>query len=132
MYENNHKLERIYMNSKVTPLLSDLSNMPIDRFQIDTKNDTIKLNFTENSNKIDEIVFNEVTSFYYLDHDLEEDTENTSLNNIMYCGMQSTDLIDTEDENVAVSIPNFVLEFNDSNIFIEANSIVINNQEFVV
>jgi len=50
----------------------------------------------------------------------------------MYCGMQSTDLIDTEDENVAVSIPNFVLEFNDSNIFIEANSIVINNQEFVV
>ena len=132
MYENNHKLERNYMNSKVTPLLSDLTNMPIDRFQIDTKNDTIKLNFTENSNKIDEIVFNEVTSFYYLDHDLEEDTENTSLNNIMYCGMQSTDLIDTEDENVAVSIPNFVLEFNDSNIFIEANSIVINNQEFVV
>ncbi|MCH4887365.1 hypothetical protein EZV73_07270 [Acidaminobacter sp. JC074] len=120
------------MNSKVTPLLSDITNMPIDRFQIDTKNDTIKLNFTENSKEINEIVFNEVTSFYYLDHDIEEDTENTSLNNIMYCGMQSTDFIDTEDENVAVSIPNFVLEFNDSNIFIEANSIVINNQEFVV
>ena len=132
MYEKNHRLERIYMNSKVTPLLSDITNMPIDRFQIDTKNDTIKLNFTENSKKIDEIVFNEVTSFYYLDHDIDEDTENTSLNNIMYCGMQSTDLIDTEDENVAVSIPNFVLEFNDSNIFIEANSIIINNQEFVV
>lgn len=132
MYENNHLLERKNMNSKVTPLLSDLTNMPIDKFQIDTKNDIIKLNFTENSKEIDEIVFNEVTSFYYLDHDQEEDTENTSLNNIMYCGTQGTDLIDTEDENVAVSVPNFVLEFNDSNIFIEANSIIINNQEFIV
>jgi len=121
------------MNSKVTPLLSGLQNMPIDKFQIDTKNDTIKLNFTENSKKIDEIIFDEVTSFYYLDHDQEDHDEHTSLNNIMYCGAQTPDYIDiSEDEDVAVSIPNFVLELNDSNVFIEANSIIINNEKYVV
>lgn len=133
MYENNRRIERNFMNSKVTPLLSGITNMPIDKFQIDTKNDTIKLNFTENSKKIDEIIFNEVTSFYYLDHDLDEDSTSTSLNNIMYCGIQEPDFINiSEEEDIAVSIPNFVLEFNDSNIFIEANSIIINNEKFIV
>lgn len=120
------------MNSKVTPLLTSLSNIPIDKFQIDTKNDTIKLNFTKNNNDIDEIIFDEVTSFYYLDHDQEEETESTSLNNIMYCA-QTSDYINISDEDeVAVSIPNFVLEFNDSNIFIEANSIIINKEKYIV
>ena len=120
------------MNSKVTPLLTGLQDMPIEKFQIDTKNDTIKLNFTENSKKIDEIIFDEVTSFYYLDHDLTEDNENTRLNNIMYCAT-SPDFIDISDEeDMAVSIPNFVLELNDSNVFIEANSIIINKEKYVV
>ena len=51
----------------------------------------------------------------------------------MYCGIQEPDFINiSEEEDIAVSIPNFVLEFNDSNIFIEANSIIINNEKFIV
>jgi len=121
------------MNSNITPVLSGLSNIPIDKFQIDTKNDMIKLNFTENNDKIEEIVFNEVTSFYYLDHDEISEEEKASLNNIMYCGTQAPDYINiSEDDDVAVSIPNFVLELNDSNVFIEANSIVINKKKYIV
>lgn len=121
------------MNSNITPVLSGLSNIPIDKFQIDTKNDMIKLNFTKNNNQIEEIVFNEVTSFYYLDHDEISEETSASLNNIMYCGSQAPDYIDiSEDDNVAVSIPNFVLELNDSNVFIEANSIVIDKKKYIV
>lgn len=121
------------MNSNITPVLSSFSNIPIDKFQIDTKNDIIKLNFNKNSNQIEEIIFNEVTSFYYLDHDEISEEKSASLNNIMYCGTQSPDYINlTDDDEVAVSVPNFVLELNDSNVFIEANSIVINNKKYIV
>lgn len=120
------------MNNKVTPLLSDITNMPINRFQIDTKNDKIKLNFTDNNKKIDEIIFDEVISFYYLDHEDSDENENISLNNIMYCG-SVPELINIADgDDVTVSVPNFVLELSASNVFIEANSITINNETFVV
>lgn len=124
------------MNHNLMPILSSISKLPIDTFQIDTKNDTIKLNFeaSNTSEHIKEIIFGEVTSFYYLDHDNATDRdENTSLNNIMYCGQQFPDIINLpEEEDVAVSIPNFIIELNDSNMFIEANSIIINEEKYVV
>lgn len=120
------------MNNKVMPLLSDLTNMPIDGFHIDTKNDKIKLNFTENSKEIEEIIFDEVVSFYYLDHENVDECEIISLNNIMYCGT-APEMINIEDgDEMSVSIPNFVLELNTSNVFIEANAITINKETFEV
>lgn len=122
------------MNLDLTPVLSTIGNLPIDKFQIDTKNDTIKFNFDrkDNPNQISQIVFNEVTSFYYLDHDSDDQLEkdNNQLNNIMYCG-GSSEIIEG-DEDVQVSVPNFILELNASNVFIEANSIVINERKFIV
>ena len=123
------------MNSNLTPLLTALTKVPIDKFQIDTKNDTIKLNFEKNNSHVTEIVFDEVTSFYYLDHDQEDtiEDESISLNNIMYCGQGTPDFINIHDEDdIAVSIPNFVLELNDSNVFIEANSIIIDKEKYIV
>lgn len=126
-----------YMNSNLTPLLSKITKLPIDAFQIDTKNDIIKLNFNSinSEEQVSEIIFNEVTSFYYLDHDQERDSENenTSLNNIMYCGDSMPDFVDfSEEDDIAVSIPNFIIELNDSNMFIEANSIVIDQKKYLV
>lgn len=124
------------MNNNLMPILSNISKLPIDAFQIDTKNDIIKLNFTsdENQEKVKEIIFNDVTSFYYLDHDKNsDDALKQSLNNIMYVGYQASDYIDIpEEEEAHISIPNFIIELNDSNMFIEANSIVIDSQKYTV
>lgn len=127
------------MNIQVTPLLTSLSNVEIDKFQIDTRNDIIKFNFSieGTQNKISEIIFNDVTSFYYMDNNDELPTtedKNISLNNIMYCGNAPDEFINisSNDDDIAVSVPNFVLELTDSSIFIEANSIMINKQKYVV
>lgn len=121
------------MNNLVTPALTNLSNVVIDKFQFDTQNDIIKLNFIDNS--VSEIIFKNVTSFYYLDNDNNTtDNGNTSLNNIMYCGKGIEDLMNLpdQDEGISVSIPNFVLELSDSSIFIEANSITIDKKKYIV
>lgn len=123
------------MNSALTPLLSKISQLPIDAFQIDTKNDSIILNFNskDNGEQVSEIIFNDVTSFYYLDHDKVSEEENVRLNNIMYCGDSMPDFVDfSDEEDLAVSIPNFIIELNDSNMFIEANSIIIDKQKYMV
>ncbi len=127
------------MNNKVTPLLTSLSNIEIEKFHIDTKNDIIKLNFNKKlkDNSISEIVFKDVTSFYYLDNDEELPTtedKNISLNNIMYCGTAPNDFINlaVQEDDVSVSVPNFVLELTDSSVFIEANSIVIDKETYAV
>lgn len=118
------------MNLELTPVLSSIGKLPIDKFQIDTKNDRIKFNFNKANNQVSEIIFDEVTSFYYLDHDNGNDTAKNQLNTIMYCGQQF-DIIE-EDEDTQVSVPNFILELNDSNVFIEANTIVIDEKKFTV
>lgn len=120
------------MNNLVTPVLTNLSNIVIDKFQIDTQNDIIKFNFVDNS--VSEIIFKEVTSFYYLDNDSEINPESTSLNNIMYCGKGIEEIMNVpeHDDGIAVSIPNFVLELSDSSIFIEANSIIIDKKKYIV
>ena len=123
------------MNNTLTPVLSKITKLPIGGFQIDTKNDVITLNFDskDNSDQVSEIIFNEVTSFYYLDHDQSDEEENASLNNIMYCGDSLPDFVDyAEEDDIAVSIPNFIIELNDSNMFIEANSIVIDQKKYLV
>ncbi|MBN2794853.1 MAG: hypothetical protein JXR88_05570 [Clostridia bacterium] len=123
------------MNSNLMPILSSISKLPIDTFQIDTKNDVIKLNFIsdDKQGKIKEIIFNEVTSFYYLDHDKKSDeTIKQSLNNIMYVGYQASDYINAPEDESNISIPNFIIELNDSNMFIEANSIVIDSETYMV
>lgn len=126
--------ERNIMNTALTPLLTSITKLPIDAFHIDTKNDIIKLNFDANGeqSQVSEIIFNEVTSFYYLDHDEEKaEDEKISLNNIMYCGDSMPEFVKmSEDEEV--SIPNFIIELNDSNMFIEANSIVIDQEKYTV
>ena len=127
------------MNSQVTPLLTNLSNMEINTFHIDTKNDVIKLNFNieANKNQVSEIIFKDVTSFYYMDNNDDlptSDDENVSLNNIMYCGTNGGDFINIspQDDGDTVSVPNFVLELTDSSIFIEADSIIIDKQKYAV
>lgn len=123
------------MNKLVTPALTNLSNVTIDKFHIDTQNDIIKLNFINNS--ISEIVFKDVTSFYYMDNDDEissEEHDNISLNNIMYCSKGIEEIMNLPDseEGLSVSVPNFVLELSDSSIFIEADSITIDKQKYLV
>lgn len=118
------------MNLELTPLLSNIGNLSLNKFQIDTKNDRIKLNFNKQPNQVSEIIFDEVTSFYYLDHDNENDTGKNKLNNIMYCN-NTIDFFE-EDEEAQISVPNFILELNDSNVFIEANSIVIDEKKYKV
>lgn len=123
------------MINKVTPLLSSLSNIKINRFHIDPKTDTIKLNL--NNDSISEIIFNDVLSFYYMDNDdsIPDDNNNISLNNIMYCEVNNNEhfnIPNGEEGDVNISIPNFVLELSDSAVFIEANSITIDQKEYLV
>lgn len=130
------KHERTNMNNNLMPALTSISKLPINTFQIDTKNDIIKLNFESinDDSQVSEIIFNDVVSFYYLDHDDATDqNESPSLNTIMYCGNSTPDYINIpEEDDVAVSIPNFIIELNDSNMFIEANSIVIDQKKYIV
>lgn len=137
------------MNNQVTPLLTSLSNIAIEKFQIDTKNDIIKLNFNKDENqKVSEIIFKDVTSFYYMDNDSVLDNEESinqknksnedksiCLNNIMYCNNTGNDFVNiasSHDDDSSISIPNFVLELSDSSVFIEANSITIDKKKFIV
>lgn len=121
------------MNQELMPILTSISKLPINAFQFDRKNDSIKMNFSKTETAIvNEIIFNKVTSFYYKDHDKKGDEHSTeNLNKIMYCGDRPYDLLEIpEDEDTLVSIPNFIIELNDSNIFIEAQSIVINKEHY--
>jgi len=123
------------MNTELMPILTSISKLPIDAFQFDRKNDSIKMNFIKSEEAdINEIIFNKVKSFYYKDHDSNEDTyQSENLKSIMYCGDRPQDFLDLpEDEEMMISVPNFIIELNDSNIFIEAQSIVINNEHFAV
>lgn len=122
------------MNQNLMPILTNISKMPIHAFQFDTKNDRIKVNFSKNDfNEVNEIIFDQVTSFYYKDHDGQEnDYSHENINSIMYCGHQPYELNLPEDDDMMISIPNFIIELNDSNIFIEAQSIVINKEQYKV
>lgn len=121
------------MNQELMPILTSISKLPIDAFQFDRKNDSIKMNFSKSETaEVNEIIFNKVTSFYYKDHDSQGEEHITeNLNTIMYCGDRPYDFFDLpEDEDTLVSVPNFIIELNESNIFIEAQSIVINKEHY--
>ncbi len=135
----------------ITPKLMEVSNLPINKFYIDNTNEKIKLSLTDKSNSIKEIIFNDVKSYYFLNKDenfdifnhldmenkfyfnLNPNEKNESkyknLNNIMYC---KEDYYIENHEDMMFVRPNFIVELNDSNIFIIANSINIDNEVYNV
>ncbi len=137
--------------NKITPKLMEVSNLPINKFYIDNSNDKIKLSLTGKSNEIKEIIFHDVKSYYFLKKDENFDIFNhldknnkfyfnpnpsdsdkereKNLNNIMYC---KEDYYIESHEDMMFVRPNFIVELDDSNIFIIANSIHIDNEVYNV
>lgn len=128
--------------TKLIPLLNMVESLLINKMNINMRADTISLKLIklqENNEEI-EIIFEGVSAFYYIDENkqihYDWDIKSTNLNSITYYSdgigeFQAIEVINgVEVEPFAVSHPNFVLEMMDKSLFIEAQSVKINNKKF--
>lgn len=126
------------MTNNFHPLLDNYAKGKIDSINFDMDLDIISVAVsTDNSLDTAEIIFEDVKAFYYIDHDMPTEIllSDTNLNTISYdtygFGEFSAASPKTEDE-LFVSVPNFAVNIKDSSLFIDANIIRINDQEFRV
>ncbi|MDN5351220.1 MAG: hypothetical protein PWQ12_136 [Clostridiales bacterium] len=123
------------MSSHVYPLLDQYAKGKIDTINFDMDVDTISLAISAKDHEDPvEIIFEEVKSFYYVDHDLKSgiNLSNENLNVVSYDTYGFGEFSAAGEENPRISIPNFAVNINDSSLYIDADKIRINNQAFYV
>jgi len=130
---------------KLIALLNEMWATVVESFHIDILSHTISLNVKLSDNKeYYKIVFKGVSSFYFVENSGDsrlnpinpEDGDYIELTSIDYYqnGIGKIHIISTKEQWVDeyFSSANFVLEFWEALLFIEAKSIVINGEEFLV
>ncbi len=127
--------------TKLIPLLSQMESLAINKMNINMRKDTITLKLKTLQEKRDDIdiTFEGVSAFYYIDENKQVhydwDLKATNINSITYYSdgigeFAAIEVIDgIETGPFAVSYPNFVLEMMDKTLFIEAQSVKINDKE---
>lgn len=126
------------MKTKLIPLLNDFGLSNINQLQFDISDDAIKINIQPaNANTPVEVIFEEVSAFYFIDGKKAfTNVQGSNLNSIMYYetgfGEFASSTDDLDDEVPNVSIPNFALDLVDSSLYIEAKKINIGGQVFDV
>ncbi len=128
--------------TKLIPLLSQMESLAINKMNINMRKDTITLKLKTLQEKRDDIdiTFEGVSAFYYIDENKQVhydwDLKATNINSITYYSdgigeFAAIEVIDgIETGPFAVSYPNFVLEMMDKTLFIEAQSVKINDKKF--
>jgi hypothetical protein len=130
---------------KLVALLNEMWATVVESFHIDILSHTISLNVKVVDNeKYYKIVFKGVSSFYFVENSGDsrlnsvdpEDGDYTELTSIDYYqnGIGKIHISSAKETWVDeyFSSANFVLEFWEALLFIEAKSIVINGEEFLV
>jgi hypothetical protein len=126
------------MINQFHPLLDSYSKGKVNSINFDMDLDKISVAVsTNNATSPTEIIFEDVKAFYYIDHDMpaEIKVSDENLNTISYdtYGFGEFSAVGSHsDDELFVSIPNFAVNIKDSSLFIDANKIRINNQEFRV
>jgi len=128
--------------TKLIPLLSQMESLAINKMNINMRKDTITLKLKTLQEKRDDIdiTFEGVSAFYYIDENKQVhydwELKATNINSITYYSdgigeFAAIEVIDgIETGPFAVSYPNFVLEMMDKTLFIEAQSVKINDKKF--
>ena len=123
------------MSNHVYPLLDQYAKGKIDTINFDMDVDTISLAISaKNQEDRVEIIFEEVKSFYYVDHDMKSEisVSNENLNVVSYDNYGFGEFAAANGDNQSISIPNFAVNINDSSLYIDADKIRINDKAFYV
>lgn len=115
----------------------------IDALKIDLEDKKISFKLTPNEKDLVNLEFEGVNAFYYIDDSDTSVTANDKkdkLNSIAYhkagfgefASVKSYADLSPEASPIEISIPNFALSLNDSSMYIEAQSVFINGNQFEV
>lgn len=128
------------MTTKLDPILSTLDASKIGRMNIDLDGSTLSLNLLPEQQSDVDVRFEGVSAFYYIDGSDEKQSEPKSqVHSITYHQrgfgeFAAVRYLDdpADDGDFHVSIPNFAISLDESSIFIEAESVRIDDQVFTV
>lgn len=128
---------------ELSPWLDQLDSSKIDSLKIDLEDQKISFKLTPEKKELVDVEFEGVNAFYYIDDSdtLETaDVKNDKVNSIAYhkagfgefASVKSIADLAPEASPIEISIPNFAISLNDSSMYIEAQSVYINGNQFDV
>jgi len=130
------------MSLELNPWLDQLDASHIDALKIDLEDNKISFKLTPSKEDLVNLEFEGVSAFYYIDDSdtaLTADLKMDHMKSIAYhkagfgefASLKPLETL-TEDSPFEISIPNFAISLNDSSMYIEAESININGNQFDV
>ncbi len=130
------------MTVELSPWLDQLDASRIDALKIDLEDKKISFQLTPNKEDLVNLEFEGVNAFYYIDDSdtsITADMKKEHINSIVYhkAGFGEFASVKpledlTEGNPFEISVPNFAISLQDSSMYIEADSININGNQFDV
>ena len=128
---------------ELSPWLDALDSSKIDSLKIDLEDQKISFKLAPQKKDLVDLKFEGVNAFYYID---DSDTEMTAdlkkdkVNSIAYhkagfgefASVKSIANLAPEASPIEISVPNFAISLNDSSMYIEAQCVFINGNQFDV
>jgi len=130
------------MSMELSPWLDQLDASKIDALKIDLEDKKISFQLTPNKEELVNLEFEGVSAFYYIDGSdtsITADLKKDHLNSIAYhkagfgefASLKPLEDL-SEDSPFEISIPNFAISLKESSMYIEAQFVNINGNQFDV
>jgi len=128
---------------ELSPWLDQLDSSTIDSLKIDLEDKKIAFKLSPEKQKNIDLLFEGVNAFYYIDDSDTSETaheKNDKVNSVAYhkagfgefASVKSIAELDPETSPFEISVPNFAISLKDSSMYIEAQSVFINGNQFDV
>lgn len=123
----------------IEPILNDIGTGTIENFHIDNNNNEIVVHIKGNNGNLKTLRFKDIKGYYFMDisdsNNLNLDDYISDLNTVSYYKSgfgRFANVNMNNPKNVNVSIPNFAINLINSSIFIEAETIEIDEESYKV
>ena len=128
---------------ELSPWLDELDSSKIDSLKIDLEDQKISFKLAPQKKDLVDLKFEGVNAFYYIDDsdtEMTADVKKDKVNSIAYhkagfgefASVKAIANLAPEASPIEISVPNFAISLNDSSMYIEAQSVFINGNQFDV
>lgn len=123
----------------IEPILNDIGTGTIENFHIDNSNNEIVVHIKGKNGHLKTLKFKDIKGYYFMDisdsNTLQLDDYISNLNTVSYYESgfgRFANVNMNNPKNVNVSVPNFAINLINSSIFIEAETIEIDEESYQV